>query len=53
MSRVIGHPRSTATDAMPHGHAECNVNIPADKENIDVMTGMVRSSGVPVSASPA
>ncbi|WP_308165098.1 molybdopterin-containing oxidoreductase family protein [Nocardia noduli] len=39
--------------SVPHGYPECNVNMLTNKEDIDVMTGMVRYSGVPVSVDPA
>ena len=36
----------------PHGHVEANVNELTDKDDIDVVTGMVRYSGVPVTLHP-
>lgn len=36
----------------PHGHVEANVNKLTDKDDIDVLTGMVRYSGVPVTVHP-
>jgi anaerobic selenocysteine-containing dehydrogenase len=38
--------------SVPHGHKEANVNELTDKDDIDVVTGMVRYSGVPVSLHP-
>jgi anaerobic selenocysteine-containing dehydrogenase len=35
--------------SVPHGHVDANVNLLTDKDDIDVVTGMVRYSGVPVS----
>lgn len=35
-----------------HGHVEANVNGLTDKDDIDVIIGMVRYSGVPVSLHP-
>ena len=34
--------------SMPHGHVDANVNELTDKHDVDVVTGMVRYSGVPV-----
>jgi anaerobic selenocysteine-containing dehydrogenase len=39
--------------SVPHGHVEANVNALTDKDDIDLITGMVRYSGVPVSLHPA
>ena len=39
--------------SVPHGHVKANVNALTDKGDIDVVTGMVRYSGVPVSVHPA
>jgi anaerobic selenocysteine-containing dehydrogenase len=39
--------------SIPHGHHEANVNRLANKDDIDVVTGMVRYSGIPVSVHPA
>lgn len=38
--------------SVPHGHVEANVNMLTDKDDIDLLTGMVRYSGVPVSVHP-
>jgi anaerobic selenocysteine-containing dehydrogenase len=39
--------------SIPHGHHEANVNHLTNKDDIDVVTGMVRYSGIPVSLHPA
>jgi anaerobic selenocysteine-containing dehydrogenase len=39
--------------SIPHGHHEANVNRLTNKDDIDVVTGMVRYSGIPVSVQPA
>lgn len=39
--------------SIPHGHRAANVNRLTNKDDIDVVTGMVRYSGVPVSLHPA
>jgi len=39
--------------SIPHGHHEANVNRLTNKDDIDVVTGMVRYSGLPVSLHPA
>lgn len=39
--------------SIPHGHRVANVNRPTDKDDIDVVTGMVHHSGIPVSLRPA
>jgi len=39
--------------SIPHGHEEANVNRLTNKDDIDVVTGMVRYSGIPVSLHPA
>jgi anaerobic selenocysteine-containing dehydrogenase len=39
--------------SIPHGHHAANVNRLTNKDDIDVVTGMVRYSGVPVSLHPA
>ena len=39
--------------SMPHGHAGANVNLLTSKDDVDVVTGMTRYSGVPVSLHPA
>lgn len=39
--------------SIPHGHHSANVNRLTNKDDIDVVTGMVRYSGIPVSLSPA
>ncbi|MDH6246987.1 molybdopterin-dependent oxidoreductase [Mycobacterium sp. OTB74] len=39
--------------AIPHGHHAANVNRLTSKDDIDVVTGMVRYSGIPVSLHPA
>ncbi len=38
--------------SVPHGHAGANVNLLTSKDDIDVVTGMTRYSGVPVSLHP-
>jgi predicted molibdopterin-dependent oxidoreductase YjgC len=39
--------------SVPHGHAGANVNLLTSKNDIDLVTGMTRYSGVPVSLHPA
>ena len=39
--------------SVPHGHAGANVNLLTSKDDIDVVTGVTRYSGVPVSLHPA
>ncbi|WP_237394308.1 hypothetical protein [Mycobacterium paraintracellulare] len=39
--------------SIPHGHHVANVNHLTNKDDIDVVTGMVRYSGIPVSLRPA
>jgi hypothetical protein len=39
--------------AIPHSHHGANVNRLRSKDDIDVVTGMVRYSGIPVSLHPA
>jgi anaerobic selenocysteine-containing dehydrogenase len=39
--------------SVPHGHVEANVNVLTNKDDIDLVTGMVRYFGVPVSLHPA
>jgi anaerobic selenocysteine-containing dehydrogenase len=39
--------------SVPHGHAAANVNLLTSKDDIDLVTGMTRYSGVPVSVHPA
>jgi anaerobic selenocysteine-containing dehydrogenase len=39
--------------SIPHGHHDANVNRLTNKDDIDVVTGMVRYSGIPVSLHPA
>jgi anaerobic selenocysteine-containing dehydrogenase len=38
--------------SIPHGHHVANVNRLTNKDDIDVVTGMVRYSGIPVSLHP-
>jgi len=38
--------------SVPHGHAAANVNLLTSKDDIDLVTGMTRYSGVPVSLHP-
>jgi len=38
--------------SIPHGHHVANVNQLTNKDDIDVITGMVRYSGIPVSLHP-
>jgi anaerobic selenocysteine-containing dehydrogenase len=39
--------------SVPHGHERANVNLLTDKDQIDVVTGMVQYSGIPVTLHPA
>lgn len=39
--------------SVPHGHINANVNALTNKDDIDLVTGMVRYSGVPVSLHAA
>jgi formylmethanofuran dehydrogenase subunit D len=39
--------------SIPHGHHAANVNRLTSKDDIDVVTGMVRYSGIPVTLHPA
>nr|WP_245605035.1 molybdopterin dinucleotide binding domain-containing protein [Mycobacterium genavense] len=39
--------------SIPHGHHQANVNRLTNKDDIDVVTGMVRYSGIAVSLHPA
>jgi len=39
--------------SVPHGHEGANVNRLTSKDDIDLVTGMTRYSGVPVSLHPA
>jgi anaerobic selenocysteine-containing dehydrogenase len=39
--------------SVPHGHAGVNVNVLTSKDDIDLVTGMTRYSGVPVTIHPA
>jgi anaerobic selenocysteine-containing dehydrogenase len=39
--------------SIPHGHHDANVNRLTNKDDIDVITGMVRYSGIAVSLHPA
>ena len=39
--------------SIPHGHHAANVNRLTNKDDIDVVTGMVRYSGIAVSLHPA
>ena len=39
--------------SVPHGHASANVNLLTSKDDIDVVTGRTRYSGIPVSLHPA
>jgi anaerobic selenocysteine-containing dehydrogenase len=38
--------------SVPHGHERANVNLLTDKDRIDVVTGMVQYSGIPVTLHP-
>jgi hypothetical protein len=38
---------------VPSGHVEANVNALTNKDDIDLVTGIVRYSDVPVSMYPA
>jgi anaerobic selenocysteine-containing dehydrogenase len=39
--------------SIPHGYVDTNVNLLTNKDDIDLITGQVRYSGVPVSVHPA
>ena len=39
--------------SVPHGHAGANVNLLTSKDDIDLVTGMTRYSGIPVTLHPA
>ena len=39
--------------SVPHGHQEANVNLLTGKDQVDLPTGMVQYSGVPVTLHPA
>jgi anaerobic selenocysteine-containing dehydrogenase len=52
IAKVDGSMRRGAV-SIPHGHHEANVNRLTNKDDIDVVTGMVRYSGIPVSLHPA
>lgn len=39
--------------SIPHGHEDANVNRLTDKDRLDVVTGMVQYSGIPVTLHPA
>jgi hypothetical protein len=39
--------------SVPHGHHGANVNALTDKDDVDVLTGMVRYSGFAVTLEPA
>ena len=39
--------------SVPHGHHDANVNLLTDKDDIDLVTGMARYSGIPVTVAPA
>jgi len=39
--------------SVPHGHAGANVKLLTSKNDIDLVTGMTRYSGVSVSLHPA
>jgi hypothetical protein len=39
--------------SVPHGHERANVNRLTSKDRIDVVTGMVQYSGIPVTLHPA
>jgi hypothetical protein len=39
--------------SVPHGHQRANVNQLTGREDIDVLTGMARYSGIPVTLQPA
>jgi anaerobic selenocysteine-containing dehydrogenase len=38
--------------SIPHGHERANVNLLTNKDHIDVVTGMVQYSGIPVTLHP-
>ena len=38
--------------SVPHGHQGANVNLLTSKDDIDLITGMARYSGIPVSVHP-
>lgn len=52
IARIDGTIRRGAV-SIPHGHRDANVNRLTSKDDIDVVTGMVRYSGIAVSLHPA
>jgi anaerobic selenocysteine-containing dehydrogenase len=52
VAKVDGSVRRGAV-SVPHGHEGANVNLLTSKDDIDLVTGMTRYSGVPVSLHPA
>jgi anaerobic selenocysteine-containing dehydrogenase len=52
IAKVDGSIRRGAV-SIPHGHHAANVNRLTNKDDIDVVTGMVRYSGIAVSLHPA
>lgn len=52
IAKVVDSIRRGAV-SIPHGHHDANVNRLTNKDDIDVVTGMVRYSGIPVSLHPA
>jgi anaerobic selenocysteine-containing dehydrogenase len=52
VAKIDGTMRRGAV-SIPHGHHVANVNRLTDKDDIDVVTGMVRYSGIAVSLHPA
>jgi anaerobic selenocysteine-containing dehydrogenase len=52
VAKIDGSIRRGAV-SIPHGHHEANVNRLTNKDDIDVVTGMVRYSGIAVSLHPA
>lgn len=52
IAKVDGSMRRGAV-SIPHGHHDVNVNRLTNKDDIDVVTGMVRYSGIAVSLHPA
>jgi anaerobic selenocysteine-containing dehydrogenase len=52
IAKVVDSIRRGAV-SIPHGHHDANVNRLTSKDDIDVVTGMVRYSGIAVSLHPA
>nr|WP_241831117.1 molybdopterin dinucleotide binding domain-containing protein [Parafrankia soli] len=52
IAKVDGTIRRGAV-SIPHGHQSANVNRLTDRSQVDIVTGMVRYCGIPVSVHPA